>query len=56
MDPKTYALICVSVTAALFLLGGAFGLGKLFQRVDTLFQRVDTLFQRVDTLDSAWIR
>ena len=50
MDPQTYALIGVSVTLGLFLLGGAFGLGKLFQRVDTLFQRVDTLDQRLDTL------
>ena len=36
MEPQTYALIGVAVTVTLFLLGGAFGLGKLFQRVDTL--------------------
>jgi outer membrane murein-binding lipoprotein Lpp len=36
MEPQTYALIGVAVTAVLFLLGGAFALGKLFQRVDTL--------------------
>ncbi|MCY4415455.1 MAG: hypothetical protein OXE87_03980 [Chloroflexi bacterium] len=36
MEPQTYALIGIAVTSVLFLLGGAFGLGKLFQRVDTL--------------------
>ena len=36
MEPQTYAMIGVGVTLALFLLGGAFGLGNLFQRVDTL--------------------
>ncbi len=36
MEPQTYALIGVAVTAVLFMLGGAFALGKLFQRVDTL--------------------
>ena len=36
MEPQTYALIGVAVTSVLFLLAGAFGLGKLFQRVDTL--------------------
>ena len=36
MEPQTYVQIGVAVTAVLFLLGGAFGLGKLFQRVDTL--------------------
>jgi len=36
VEPQTYALIGVAVTVALFLLGGAFALGKLFQRVDTL--------------------
>ena len=41
MDPQTYALIGVSVTLGLFLLGGAFALGKLFQRVDTIATRLD---------------
>ena len=36
MEPQTYALIGIAVTVTLFLLGGAFALGKLFQRVDTL--------------------
>ena len=36
MEPQTYALIGIAVTSVLFLLAGAFGLGKLFQRVDTL--------------------
>ena len=35
MEPQTYAMIGVGVTIALFLLGGAFALGKLFQRVET---------------------
>ena len=40
MDPQTYALIGVSVTFVLFMLGGTFALGKLFQRVDTLTEEV----------------
>ena len=43
MDPQTYVLLGVSVTLVLFLLGGAFGLGKLFQRVDTLTAEVRQL-------------
>ena len=43
MDPQTYALIGVSITLGLFLLGGAFGLGRLFQRVDTLTGEVRQL-------------
>ena len=35
MEPQTYALIGVAVTVTLFMLGGAFALGKLFQRVET---------------------
>ncbi len=50
MDPQTYALIGVSVTLGLFLLGGAFGRGRLFQRVDSLDQRVDTLTGEVRQL------
>ncbi len=36
MEPQTYAIIGVAATIVLFLLGGAFALGKLFQRVDML--------------------
>lgn len=43
MDPQTYALIGVSITLGLFLLGGAFALGRLFQRVDTIATRLDQL-------------
>ena len=43
MEPQTYAMIGVGVTLALFLLGGAFGLGKLFQRVDSLTAEVRQL-------------
>lgn len=43
MDPQTYALIGVSITLGLFLAGGAFGLGTLFQRVDTLTAEVRQL-------------
>ena len=35
MEPQTYALIGIAITSVVFLLGGAFGLGKLFQRVET---------------------
>ena len=47
MEPQTYALIGVAVTVTLFLLGGAFGLGKLFQRVDTLAADVAQLTAEV---------
>ena len=47
MEPQTYALIGVAVTVTLFLLGGAFGLGKLFQRVDTLATDVAQLTAEV---------
>ena len=50
MDPQTYMFLGVSVTLGLFLLGGAFGLGKLFQRVDSLDQRLDTLTGEVRQL------
>ena len=43
MDPQTYALIGISVTLVLAMLGGAFALGKLFQRVDTLAAEVRQL-------------
>ena len=36
MEPQTYALIGIAVTSVLFMLGGAFALGKLFQQVDML--------------------
>ncbi|MYC34969.1 MAG: hypothetical protein F4X64_17575 [Chloroflexi bacterium] len=35
MEPQTYVLIGAAVTVALFMLGGAFALGRLFQRVET---------------------
>ena len=50
MDPETYALIGAFITAGLALLGGAFGLGKLFQRVTAVEQRLNTLEQRLDTM------
>ena len=50
MEPQTYALIGVAVTLALFLLGGAFGLGKLFRRVDTLTTNMDQLTTEVRRL------
>ena len=34
MEPQTYTLIGIAVAFVVFLLGGAFGLGKLFQRVE----------------------
>ena len=50
MEPQTYALIGVAATFVLFLLGGAFGLGKLFQRVDTLAANLDQLTTEVRQL------
>lgn len=50
MDPQTCALIGASITLGLFLLGGAFGLGKLFQRVDTIATRLDQLTDEVRLL------
>lgn len=47
MDPQTYTLIGVSVTFVLFMLGGTFALGKLFQRVDTISTRLDQLTTEV---------
>ena len=47
MDPQTYVLLDVSVTLALFLLGGAFGLGRLFQRVDTISTQLTQLTEEV---------
>ena len=35
MEPQTYALIGAAVAVALFMPGGAFALGRLFQRVET---------------------
>lgn len=52
MEPQTYALIGVAVTSMLFLLAGAFALGKLFQRVDTLstdLTRLSTDLTRLTT-------
>lgn len=47
MEPQIYALIGVAVTLALFLLGGTFGLGNLFQRVDSLTTEVRQLATEV---------
>ena len=45
-------MIGVGVTLALFLLGGAFGLGKLFQRVDTLAAQLGQLTTEVKKLSA----
>ena len=50
VEPQTYALIGVAVTFAIFLLGGAFGLGKLFQRVDTIAAELSELAAEVRQL------
>ena len=52
MEPQTYALIGMGVTLVLFLLGGAFGLGKLFQRVDTLAAQLGQLTTEVRQLSA----
>ena len=50
MEPQTYALIGIAVTSVLFMLGGAFALGKLFQRVDTLSTDLTQLTAEVQQL------
>ena len=50
MEPQTYALIGVAVTSVLFMLGGAFALGKLFQRVDMLSSDLTQLTAEVRQL------
>ena len=50
MEPQTYALIGIAVTSVLFMLGGAFALGKLFQRVDTLSTDITRLTTEVRQL------
>ena len=52
MEPQTYALIGIAVTSVLFLLGGAFALGKLFQRVDTLAANLTQLTTEVRQLSA----
>ena len=52
MEPQTYAIIGVGVTLALFLLGGAFALGKLFQRVDMLAAQLGQLNTEVRQLSA----
>ena len=52
MEPQTYALIGIAVTSVLFLLAGAFGLGKLFQRVDTLSADLTQLTTEVRQLSA----
>ena len=52
MEPQTYALIGIAVTSVLFLLAAAFGLGKLFQRVDTLSADLTQLTTEVRQLSA----
>ena len=52
MEPQTYAMIGVGVTLALFLLGGAFGLGKLFQRVETQAAELGRIATEVSQLSA----
>ena len=50
MEPQTYALIGAAITVALFLLGGAFALGRLFQRVDTNTAEIGRIATEVSQL------
>ena len=52
MEPQTYALIGAAVTVTLFLLGGAFALGKLFQRVETQAAELGRLAAEVSQLSA----
>ena len=52
MEPQAYALIGVAVTSVLFMLGGAFALGKLFQRMDTLLTDLTRLTTEVRQLSA----
>ena len=52
MDPQTYALIGAAVTIALFLLGGAFALGRLFQRVETNTAEIGRIATEVSQLSA----
>ena len=50
MEPQTYALIGAAITVALFPLGGAFALGRLFQRVDTNTAEIGRIATEVSQL------
>ena len=52
MEPQTYALIGAAVTVTLFLLGGAFALGKLFQRVETQAAELSRIAAEVSQLSA----
>ena len=52
MEPQTYALIGAVVTITLFLLGGAFALGKLFQRVETQAAELSRIATEVSQLSA----
>ncbi len=56
MEPQTYALIGIAVTSVLFMLGSAFALGKLFQRVDTLSTDLTQLTAEVRQLAAEFRR
>ena len=52
MEPQTYALIGAAITVALFLLGGAFALGKLFQRVESQAAELGRIATEVSQLSA----
>ena len=52
MEPQTYALIGAAITVALFLLGGAFALGRLFQRVETNTAEIGRIATEVSQLSA----
>ena len=52
MEPQTYALIGAAFTVTLFLLGGAFALGKLFQRVETQAAELGRIATEVSQLSA----
>ena len=52
MEPQTYALIGAAITIAIFLLGGAFALGRLFQRVETNTAEIGRIATEVSQLSA----
>ena len=52
MGPQTYALIGAAITVALFPLGGAFALGRLFQRVETQAAEIGRIATEVSQLSA----
>ena len=50
MEPQTYALVGAAITSVLFLLGGAFARGKLFQRVEMLSAEFDRMSAEINRL------